>query len=117
MKKLILLSLLPLLAGCALQGVPKNVISIITPAGSYNIAAPQNTSISNFVASVETNGLLSIKFGSWSSHNDPQVINSAGAADVARLQAISDLVQTMAAIAMQAAAAGAKGITVSDPSR
>ena len=107
-----LLYLFPLLLcfGCALMHgpVPANVIRITSRDGAtYSISTPKNVTIKQFEASFDTNGIPRIKFDSWSSTNDPYVIDAAGAARVAEWNAISGLINSGIEAGIKAAAKGA----------
>lgn len=91
------------LAGCS--AVPANKINIQGPTGTYSIETLKNVCISNFVATVRTNGELEIKFDYWSSTNDPAVISKAAAGQAAVIDAASKLAATVAAQAVKAAMA------------
>lgn len=113
MKNLLLVPLL-LLSGCAFKGVPSNKISLTGPMGTYVTDFPKDVDITGFKAEVDTNKIFRVTFKHWASKNNPQVLNSAGAADVARMEAISSLVQSIAAVAAQAAATAAKSVTLTN---
>jgi hypothetical protein len=106
-----LLLLLPLiLCGCSIlqHPVPANRITIKAPQGSYDISTPKNVSITNFLATVDTNGLLRISFASWVSVNDPMVIDKATAGQVATINAWSGLLNSAVEKAAEGAAKGVK---------
>jgi len=96
------LALVLLCGGCAL-GVPANRIAIRAPSGQYLIETPKNVEITQFNASVDTNGIFSVKFDRWSSTNDPQVVDKATAGRVAELQALGGIAGTIAEKAVQGA--------------
>lgn len=83
--------------------------------GTYTTDFPKDVDIAGFKAEVDTNNHFRVTFERWKSKNNPQVLNSAGAADVARMEALSAMVQTIAAVAAQAAATGAKSVTLTNP--
>lgn len=109
MVKAIALCFLLALCGCLRggSGVPANRITLKTPRGSYDILTPKNVAISNFKASVDTNGAVQIAFEKWSSTNDPLVIDKAAAGQAAIVNAWSGLMGTVAAKAAEGAAKGA----------
>src|SRR5438105_14813252 len=95
---------LAFLCGCSLlqNSVPANRIRLVTPQGSYDIHTPKNVAINNFLATVESNGVLRVSFTNWVSTNDPLVIDKAAAGQVAIINAWNGLVSS----AVQAAGAG-----------
>lgn len=102
------LTLLLALCGCGGLGVPANRITLKTPRGSYDILTPKNVDISNFKASVDTNGSVQIAFDKWASTNDPLVIDKASAGQAAIVNAWSGLLGTVAAKSAEGAAKGVK---------
>lgn len=102
------LSLTLLSCGCAFKGVPANRINVSCPYGDFNIATPKNTTIEGMRIEIASNKTFSVTFEKWASTNDPQVLDAAGVADVARMQALSAAIQTAMDAAVKAAAAGAK---------
>lgn len=97
-----------LTAGCR-SPVPANQITIKAPSGDYRVATPKNVDITKFEATVNTQGVFSVKFDRWSSTNDPQVIDKASAGRVAEIQAYKDLIGTAVEAGASGLAKGAKG--------
>lgn len=103
-KQVILLLVLSLsLVGCIGVQVPANRITIKTLRGSYDIYTPKNVSISKFIASVDTNGVLQVNFDKWTATNDPLVIDRAAAGQVAIINAYDGLLQHGISAAVEAA--------------
>lgn len=80
-----------LVAGCS--SVPTNHIAVDGgKLGKWVIDTPKNVAISDFKVQINTNGVFTLEFKRWSSTNDPVVIDKAAAGDVAKINAMSDLV-------------------------
>lgn len=89
------------------SSVPANKITIKTPYGSYDINTPKNVDITRFFATVNTNGAVNISFDKWTATNDPAVIDKAGAARVAELNAWNSLISSVAYSSANGAVQGA----------
>jgi hypothetical protein len=107
-RKLFCLLAIPLLlavTGCR-SPVPANTISIKSPRGDWRIATPKNVNIQGLAASVDTNGVFSLRFDKWTSTNDPEVISKAAAGQAAIAR---EYFTGISGIAEKLAAGAAKG--------
>lgn len=87
--------------GC--MRVPANKINISAPSGTYNVETPKNVKITDFSASVTSNGVFTLNFGKWESTNDPQVIDKVSAGRVAEIKAYGELSERLLETGMKAA--------------
>ena len=110
MKKLLIPSLACLLAitftGCTLgQQVPHTKLVINPYTHEVTLDNPKDTVISNFSATVSTNGVSSVTFTSLSTVMNPTNITNTGTAEAAVITATGQVIQQ--ALASGGAAAGA----------
>jgi hypothetical protein len=108
MKLNILLIALVALAGGCKSLVPANSIRINGPSGKYRIDAPKDVDIKGFLASVGTNGVLSIYFDEWKSQNSPAVIDSAAQLETARWNGVNQTITSIGEAAGKMGGAAAK---------
>jgi len=107
-----LLLLIPLFAGCTMFApVPKTTISGVVGGQKFSLTNPKNTSISNLLVEVFTNGNARLSIGALSSTNDVGVIDKSFAGQALVIQKLSDAAHQAlmdgAAIAGKGAAAAA----------
>ena len=87
---LLMLSLLAVAAsGC--MGVPKTDISVNPANITLRIKSPKDIGITNLVATVTTNGTVSISIGEYSSKNNAAVIAEVAKQNAAMAQAVGDI--------------------------
>ena len=91
MKKILLLLPLVSLVGC---GVPRTNLNASIGNTKFQWGCPKQFVATNIVALVNSNGTASLTIGYVESKNDPAVIDKATAGDVARINALSSLVNS-----------------------
>lgn len=104
-----LAALITFATGCMHNPVPANKIDIKTPRGSYQIATPKNVAIEKFKASVDTNGTVEVAFDSWTSTNDPQVVDKSYAGQALVMKTAFEGANQLAEKLVEGAAKGMKG--------
>lgn len=98
-----------LLAGCNLQTSSSLTLDPVNHTLKWK--SYKNVAFTNLVATVGSNGVSTISIGSWASWNDPGVLNSASAGDVAVINAVGAQVQNGVTTGMAVAAMAAKSPT------
>lgn len=87
--KLFLLTVMIAVAGCAHRiNVPANTLRFRTEHGSLDVTHPQDTSMTNVVISIATNGTVTARIGSLNTRNSPEVIDKVAAGEVAKINAL-----------------------------
>lgn len=90
-----------LLGGCA--RVPATRISYDPVHHAIDIRSPKDIAITNFVATIETNGTCTLRIGSYWSHNNLDVVQAIAAANAAAAKALADVAVQAVGTAVQAA--------------
>jgi hypothetical protein len=102
MKPFLLPALAVLCAGCT--AVPSNRIVADFRSGTLSIHSPKNADVQDLVIDYQTNGMVRVSVGRWSSTNDAQVIDKASAGRAAEFKAMGDLVKDVTAAAVETTA-------------
>ena len=91
MKNILLLIPVIALTGCNLGTQTK--LTITLPNGATTTySCPKDVSFDSLTVVANTNGAVSASVTGWKSSNNPQVLNSAGQADVAVMNAAGNLI-------------------------
>lgn len=77
------------LTGCTV--VPATRVSFNPVTHELVIRSPKDIAISNLVATIATNGAASITIGTYSSHNNAEVIAAVAAQNAQTLKAAADI--------------------------
>lgn len=81
---LVLLALLTMgFSSCFTVQVPANSVTFRSSSGQLTIVHPQNTSLTNLDVEIGTNGTVHAKIGGLVTFNNPAVIDSTAAGQVA----------------------------------
>lgn len=101
---LLISAALVIAAGCAKT---ETKLRVNPATGELSWTSPKNVSITNIVAVVGTNGTRTVTVGSFETKNDPEVLKSAGDANVNMVNAVGTQLRGAFKDGIEAAAAGA----------
>ncbi len=93
------------MTGCTGLKVPANQLEFKTGYGSLSLKHPHNTVMNGVELTFATNGTVTAKIASLSTSNDPAVLTSEAAGEVAKINAVGE--QVAAAFTAGGKAAGA----------
>lgn len=101
---LLISAALVIAAGCAKT---ETKLRVNPATGELSWTSPKNVSITNIVAVVGTNGTRTVTVGSFETKNDPEVLRTAGDANVNMVNAVGTQLRGAFKDGIEAAAAGA----------